>query len=54
VPPGAQAIWWDEFSGDTLNTDLWSYDIGNGDWGWGNNELEVRALPAACLEAAAG
>ncbi|EFN59705.1 hypothetical protein CHLNCDRAFT_133261 [Chlorella variabilis] len=41
VPPGSQAIWWDEFDGDTLDTDKWSYDLGNGVWGWGNNEVET-------------
>jgi beta-glucanase (GH16 family) len=37
-------VWADEFDGDTLNTDLWSYMIGDGtDYGipgWGNNELQ--------------
>lgn len=37
--------WSDEFDGDALNTDNWSYCIGNnGDdgtlWRWGNNELQ--------------
>jgi hypothetical protein len=42
VPPGTQAIWWDEFDGDSLDDNKWSYDLGTGDWGWGNNELEAR------------
>lgn len=34
-------IWSDEFNTDgTPSTTNWNYDIGNGDWGWGNNELE--------------
>jgi beta-glucanase (GH16 family) len=37
-------VWADEFDGDTLNTDLWSYMIGDGTEygipGWGNNELQ--------------
>jgi len=37
-------VWADEFDGDTLNTDKWSYMIGDGsDYGipgWGNNELQ--------------
>lgn len=33
-------VWSDEFEGNTLNTSNWSYDIGTGDWGWGNNELQ--------------
>jgi len=37
---GFDLVWQDEFNGFSLNTDNWSYDIGNGNWGWGNNELE--------------
>jgi beta-glucanase (GH16 family) len=47
---GAQAqnwtlVWADEFDGDTLNTDKWSYMLGDGTEyglpsGWGNNELQ--------------
>ena len=37
-------IWSEEFDGDTLNTEIWKFDIGNGHsrWnpGWGNGELE--------------
>jgi len=37
-------VWSDEFDGDTLNTDLWSYMIGDGTEygipGWGNEELQ--------------
>jgi beta-glucanase (GH16 family) len=38
-------VWSDEFEGDTLNTDKWSYMIGDGTEyglpsGWGNNELQ--------------
>lgn len=35
-----QLLWSDEFNADTLNTDFWNYDIGNGSSGWGNNELQ--------------
>lgn len=31
-------VWSDEFTGSTLNTSNWSYDVGAG--GWGNNELQ--------------
>ncbi len=37
---GMNLIWSDEFVGDKLNEAFWCYEIGNGDWGWGNNELE--------------
>lgn len=37
-------VWSDEFSGSSLNTNHWTYDVGNtdvwGDQGWGNSELE--------------
>lgn len=40
---GYTLIWQDEFSGTSLNTSNWSYEIGDGCpnlCGWGNNELE--------------
>lgn len=40
---GYSLIWRDEFSGDSLNTADWNYEIGNGcpnNCGWGNNEAE--------------
>lgn len=37
---GMDLIWSDEFDGSILNESYWNYEIGNGDWGWGNNELE--------------
>jgi beta-glucanase (GH16 family) len=36
---GYQLLWSDEFSGNTLNTQNWTFDIGNNN-GWGNQELE--------------
>ena len=35
-------VWSDEFNGTALNTDNWTYDLGNGgsNAGWGNNEKE--------------
>lgn len=32
--------WADEFDGSEINTDWWTHEIGNGDNGWGNNELQ--------------
>lgn len=37
---GYSLFWSDEFSGDGLNTDYWSYELGTGSNGWGNNELQ--------------
>lgn len=39
-PSDMKLIWSDEFNGTALDTDNWTYEIGNGDWGWGNNEQE--------------
>ncbi len=38
--PGAgwTLVWADEFGGNTVNAQNWTYDLGGG--GWGNNELE--------------
>ncbi|MBT3315985.1 MAG: family 16 glycosylhydrolase [Anaerolineae bacterium] len=33
-----ELIWSDEFDGETINTENWTYDTGAG--GWGNNELQ--------------
>jgi beta-glucanase (GH16 family) len=42
--PSMQLVWSDEFNETALNTDFWSYEIGNGCsagiCGWGNNELQ--------------
>jgi beta-glucanase (GH16 family) len=40
---GYNLVWADEFNGDALNLDDWTYEIGDGcpnNCGWGNNELE--------------
>lgn len=37
---GWKLQWSDEFNGKELNEDVWSYDLGTGYSGWGNNELE--------------
>jgi hypothetical protein len=36
---GMTLAWNDEFEGTSLSSD-WTYDIGTGSWGWGNNELQ--------------
>lgn len=35
-----QLVWSDEFNGTALDTSIWNYEIGTGDNGWGNNELQ--------------
>ena len=40
-PNGYSTLYWsDEFNGDALDTSKWTYEIGNGSWGWGNNEAQ--------------
>ena len=33
-------VWSDEFNGTQLDESIWNYEIGTGDWGWGNNEQQ--------------
>jgi len=37
---GMTLVWQDEFNGTEIDTDNWTHEIGTGDWGWGNNELQ--------------
>ena len=37
---GMQLVWSDEFEGTAINTSNWTYDLGTGNSGWGNNELQ--------------
>lgn len=36
----AEVLWSDEFDGETINTSIWTYDVGGG--GWGNGQLEYN------------
>ncbi len=38
--PGMELVWSDEFQGEALDPNDWTYEIGNGASGWGNNELQ--------------
>ena len=40
-------VWSDEFNNSSLNPKTWTYDLGNGSGGWGNNELEYYTSSAA-------
>ncbi|GAF04196.1 family 16 glycosylhydrolase [Saccharicrinis fermentans] len=33
-------VWSDEFDQSAINTENWTFEVGHGDWGWGNNELQ--------------
>lgn len=37
---GWTSVWADEFVGSEINKAFWTHEIGNGDNGWGNNEME--------------
>ena len=41
-PPntGWVLVWSDEFNESEIDESRWSYDIGTGDWGWGNDEQQ--------------
>ena len=40
-PAGYNTLYWsDEFNGTSLDTNNWTYEIGNGNGGWGNNEAQ--------------
>lgn len=38
VPDGWTLVWNDEFDGDEIDRENWTYDIGG--WGWGNGEAQ--------------
>ena len=37
---GMTLVWNDEFDGPSINSNNWTFEIGTGNWGWGNNELQ--------------
>jgi beta-glucanase (GH16 family) len=37
---GYSLYWSDEFTGDSLDSNHWNYELGTGNNGWGNNELQ--------------
>ena len=47
-------IWSEEFNGAQINTQQWNYDIGTGNWGWGNNELQYYTNQSANLSVSNG
>jgi beta-glucanase (GH16 family) len=45
--------WSDEFNGTSLNTNVWTFDLGNNS-GWGNNELEYYTSNSANVSVSGG
>lgn len=43
-------VWQENFNGDQLNTSVWNYEIGNGDGGWGNAELQYYTPECAYIQ----
>lgn len=37
-PEGMELVWSDEFDGDEIDRDSWTFDLGG--WGWGNGEAQ--------------
>lgn len=38
--PGRTLVWSDEFNGDEVDANNWTFEFGTGNNGWGNNELQ--------------
>jgi beta-glucanase (GH16 family) len=47
---GYTLVWSDEFDGDSINTNNWKFDIGTGNNGWGNGELQYYRPDNASVE----
>ncbi len=47
--PGYTLVWHDEFDSTALSSD-WTYEIGTGQNGWGNNELQYYTADNATLQ----
>ena len=45
---GYTLVWQDEFDSTAISPN-WTFEIGNGNWGWGNNELEYYRQENASL-----
>jgi len=47
---GMTLVWEDDFQGNSLNLSNWSYEIGTGTNGWGNNEIQYYRKENATLK----
>ena len=47
-------VWSDEFNGTSLDTNTWNYEIGNGNWGWGNGEKQYYTNSEKNVEVSGG
>lgn len=47
---GMTLVWADEFQGSQVNGNNWTFEIGNGSGGWGNNELQYYKSQNTAIE----
>ena len=47
---GYTQVWADEFSGNSVDYQKWGFDLGNGDGGWGNGELQHYRVENASVD----
>lgn len=47
--PGRTLVWQEEFNSTSINAADWTYDIGTGNGGWGNNELQYYRTDNASI-----
>lgn len=47
-------VWSDEFNGTSLDTSIWNYETGTGNWGWGNNEQQYYTNSTKNVEVSGG
>ena len=43
-------VWSDEFEGENIDQSKWNFEIGNGNWGWGNGEHQYYRQENAFIE----
>lgn len=48
--PGMDLIWQDEFDGNAVDENFWTFEIGTGSWGWGNNESQYYRKENASIQ----
>lgn len=51
---GWNLVWSDEFNTTSLDTSVWNYETGTGDWGWGNNEQQYYTNSTKNVEVSGG
>ena len=47
---GYTLVWSDEFNGDSIDESKWNFEVGNGNWGWGNGESQYYRSQNASIE----